>query len=249
MRGITNRLRDNILRTVFESYKKKQVKAIVLFGSRARGDHTKNSDYDVNVLLNLPKEKKSRDNLIEKNVFINYLSSKTFNWQKKKGHPFLYCTFRDGTPLYQNKKWFDKNKLDILELSPTKEIVLFYLKASAEKLLFLKRMIKRRLMSGLEYEDLKVAANQLGFGIMIDNSKYPTSPHTLKKELIALNEKHTKVAKAIYYLQETYYKCKIPKIKTYRNNVHSLRNLAKEYLEINHPKELKKMLALEKAVP
>jgi len=104
----------------------------------------------------------------------------------------------------------------------------------------------RKRMRYLYYEDYKVAANQLGFAVLMNNCIYPTSPHTLKKELIKLNKKYTNIATIIFYVQETYYKSEKRKEKLYSKKIHSLRIGAKNYMKKHFPAELKKIIKLEK---
>ena len=47
--GISKTLKEEIINKIFKKCGKKTIKAIVLFGSRARGDFNDDSDYDINV--------------------------------------------------------------------------------------------------------------------------------------------------------------------------------------------------------
>ncbi|MCX6748420.1 MAG: nucleotidyltransferase domain-containing protein [Candidatus Pacearchaeota archaeon] len=147
---INARIKNLILKTIFKVYKRTQINAIVLIGSRARGDYNKNSDYDIEVYLRRVKLKfdSKTPSLYEKNVFINYTDSRNFKELVRKGHSFLYCSFRDGIPLYQQKCWFDKNKKRVLKLKPKKETIAFYLESCLERLI---NLSKRRLFY-LDYE-------------------------------------------------------------------------------------------------
>ena len=51
---------DRIIAAVLEEIKKYDPVKIILFGSRARGDHRKNSDIDIAVDLELPFREKRK---------------------------------------------------------------------------------------------------------------------------------------------------------------------------------------------
>ena len=242
---LDRKTKNVIQKQIFSVYRKNQVRAVVLMGSRARGDFNKNSDYDIEVYL---KKKKLRFNskqpsLPERNIFINYTDSRNFNELKRKGHSFLYCSFRDGIPLHQDNNWFDRNKREILKLKPSKEIISFYLEASIERIMSL---LKKQGPFYLDYEEGKSAANQLGFAILMDNNVYPISPHTLKKELIILNKKYKKIAESINYIQDIWYKDKRPNKRKCLKNLNILKNFAMNYVRINFPKSMEKIKEHEK---
>lgn len=94
----------NIIRLIKERIKKKDPLAdIILFGSHARGQSHKDSDWDILILLNLPNvnrllEKEFRDELFDVELEIGepistFVFSKS-DWEQK--HTI--------TPLYQNIK-------------------------------------------------------------------------------------------------------------------------------------------------
>lgn len=96
----------NLKKKIFSKIKKDDIHAIILFGSRARGDSNKDSDYDVNVYL-----KGNRKNLwklrfedLGDEFQVNVVDKKTFFKMKKDTHPFVTCAFRDGIPIYNNFK-------------------------------------------------------------------------------------------------------------------------------------------------
>lgn len=231
------------LKKIYSSYSKKQIKAVVLFGSRARKDFNKNSDYDIEVFLNLSKEKKNKYNNFDEKFSIDYISTIKFKDFEEKGHSFLYCAFRDGLCIYQKNKWFDRMKPKIMKLHPSTKITSHYLESCLERLLMLNRQ-----HHNLHYDsdEGKMAANQLGFGILMKNGIYPLSPHTIKIELINLNKKYKKLAEAIFYLQEVYYQNKNPKQETYQKMVKILIKFTKQYLKEYFPKNLKNILEIEK---
>ena len=228
-------IRKLILQRILSLYRKKDIKSIVLFGSQARSDFNKNSDYDIEVYLKR-KQKKEKDCFYEEKIFISYTSPSQFKDLKKKRHSFLYCSFRDGIPLY-GKRWFNKNKKNILKLVPSRETISLYLESSSEKLM----IFDYKTMSYLEYEDGKSAANQLGFAMLMNKGIYPISPHTLKKEIINLDKKYEKVAKAIKYIQEVYYQSKKPNKRVYKKNIILLRNFSLKYISKFFPEKLDKI--------
>jgi len=235
-----DKIRKEIIEQVFKNCKKRNIRAIVLFGSRARGDHRKNSDYDINVFLkrNIKKHKIPSYNFDEE-IFINYVSPKEFRYQRESMHSFLYCTFRDGIPIYQEKRWFDKNKSSVLKLKPSKKTAINYIKRSAEGFFNIKRF---NFSNTLLYEDAKVCSNQLGFGILMNNQIYPISPHTLKRELINLNKKYKSLAQKIEYLQEIYYNNRHPKIKNFKSSVKKLEKVSIGYLKKYSLKNYKEVI-------
>ena len=236
---ILNQIKSHIL----SSYKKKEINAIVLHGSRARGDSQKDSDYDVNVYLQNNKAEKSL-NMPEKDIYIDCVNADQFAELKKKAHPFLYCCFRDGISLYQKNLWFNKTKEKILKLNPKKEIIYHYLLSSFA---LLKRINKRKEIY-LDYEDGKIAANQLGFALLMNNRIYPKTPHSLKKEIIRLNKKYKKIAEAISYVQNKYYYNKKSKIKEYKTKIKILYSFTKNYIKRSFPEKLKDISEIKKPV-
>lgn len=229
---MNQRIKDLILTRIFSIYPKKYVNAVVLFGSRARSDFYKDSDYDIKVYINC-KIKNQKENMLDpkKNIYIDFDAPSDYRLLKNKGHPWIYCTFRDGIPLYQKNEWFDKNKIDVLKIKPTKEVIFFYLDAC---LRMLKMMLRRRFIY-LDYEEGKRIANQLGFAILMNNNIYPISPHTLKKELVKLSPRYKKLAETIYYIQEVYYKCKKPQKSFYKNKIKILKAFTNRYVIKNFP--------------
>ncbi|MBS3099990.1 nucleotidyltransferase domain-containing protein, partial [Candidatus Pacearchaeota archaeon] len=96
--GISKTLKEEIINKIFKKCGKKTIKAIVLFGSRARGDFNDDSDYDINVFT---KRKIVDDTLsdFKHEIHVDFIDNKRFSEFKKFGHPFLHCCFRDGIPL------------------------------------------------------------------------------------------------------------------------------------------------------
>lgn len=234
---ISNLIKDK----VFKNINKKEINAIVLYGSRSRGDYYEDSDYDLNVYLNNNSSKESREvlNIPEKEIWISIINKRQFKELKSKGHPFLYCAFRDGKSIYQKNKWFDKLKPEILKLKPSKKIIFYYLSSALEISEYLTEKIKKRFYSSLVYEDSKVVANKLGFAMLMKKNIYPTSPHTLKRELIKSNNKNKKIANTIEYLQKVYYNNKKPKIKKYRKELNRIHSFMKKYVSTNFKNNLR----------
>lgn len=233
---INSAIKKFILKEIFSVYKKKQVKAVILYGSRARGDFNKNSDYDIEVYLDKKKIKllEKSPSLEHKNIFIDVTDKSSFKNLKKRGHPFLYCTFRDGIPLCQYKEWFKQNKKEVLKIKPSEEVIKHYAISGLERILNLK---KNKLFY-LDYEDIKSAANQIGFSIMMKHEIYPISPHTLKIELNKLDKKYINIAKTICYLQNIFYENRNPNKNKYKRELNKLRLFSKSYLEEKFPEEL-----------
>ena len=50
---------------VFKSIDKNKINAIIIYGSRSRGDYNENSDYDINVYLNHTNKKENNRNISE----------------------------------------------------------------------------------------------------------------------------------------------------------------------------------------
>lgn len=242
---MNKKIREQILSRVYSVYNKKQVKAIVIFGSRARGDFSKDSDYDIAVFTKREKKESIEDDYT-KEICFTIISPKTMTSQIKSAHSFIYCIFRDGLPLYQKDGWFNKKKNKILKLRPSKETVKLYLSSALETMLW---RGKGKHLSSIEYEDNKINTNKVGFSILMNNGIYPISPHTLSKELIRLNKKYTKIAKTIKYIQEVHYQSRNPKAKKYRREINKLKNFSLKYAKENFPNEYKKIINVLKQFP
>lgn len=235
---IDNSIVKLVKKKVFSLYYKKEVNAIVLFGSRARGDFDEDSDYDINVFVDKTKDYGKNLLFRNKEIYIDFINKKKFRYLFDKSHSHLYCTFRDGIIIYQRNKWFDNIKNDILKLKPSKEMVLLYLDSSFRALCMLKRSKK---FGYYDAENGKIASNQIGFAIMMHNKKYPKSPHTLSKEILFINNRYKVLIKTIFYLQETYYSCKNRKISVYFKKIDYLFNFVKSYIIKNFPNNINKI--------
>lgn len=99
-----NAKEQHILSLIRERIRKKNPKAqVMLFGSRAKGNATTNSDWDILILLNSPKvtrekEKEYREELFEVELEIGEPIS-TFVFSKNE-----WESKHSVTPLYQNIK-------------------------------------------------------------------------------------------------------------------------------------------------
>lgn len=210
------------------SKKYANINAIVLCGSRARGDFKRDSDYDLSIFH---KGRKAEERI--KKVFkeisplieIRLVNKKRFDYYLERHHPFLYCPFRDGKALYQKQKWFDEKKLEIMKLEPKRETALNYITNSI-KVLSLFNLLK----DPIYFEEGKKAANLLGFGILMYQGIFPLSPHSLPKQL-----KHVgfySIGKTIRYVQNRYYKNNTSKItKKYIRSINEMKSFASKFLQ------------------
>ena len=128
-------------------------------------------------------------------------------------------------------------------MKPSKELAAHYIQSSLENLFWLR---KHKYASCLDYEDRKVAANKLGFGILMDHGIYPVSPHTLKDELIKLNKKYKRFADNAGYFQEAYYKNKKCQQGTCKKRMSSIIAFSKNYLMKNFPRHYTELRKIHK---
>ncbi len=98
--------------------KDKKILAIILSGSRARGDYRKDSDYDLTMVINAISKSWKKECSIKRR-YENFISTRTkipsyllqvaiwpkerYNLELQKGHSFLYCALRDGKILFSRK--------------------------------------------------------------------------------------------------------------------------------------------------
>jgi uncharacterized protein len=90
---VRNRLHNNL-------------KKIVLFGSRARGDHKKNSDYDI-LLLVKKRDKHSREIVLNASLemldkydaLFGTIMCNSVDWRRKKEFPIGLNIAKDGIDL------------------------------------------------------------------------------------------------------------------------------------------------------
>lgn len=238
-------------KSIFSNISKKDIKAIVLFGSRARGDFTSDSDYDVNVYLTRKKKNAWRIRVegFEEEFQVNIIDKSRFEAMKEEAHPFLYCAFRDGISLYQEGRWFERTRPDILAMRPGKEIVRDYFTRALHTLAFLQHRLHTHyeiLHFSLEIEDGKVAANQAGFALMMYHGMYPRSPHTLKRELSALGSRYRKLADTISYLQQAYYTSRETRFSVYKSRINGLYSFTKRFVRKRFPAVYRKARADER---
>lgn len=241
---MNNKTKNLILKKIFKNYSKKQVNAIILFWSRARGDFREDSDYDINVYISCKEKKISYFNYYDDKYHISFVDKEKFREYLREGHSFLFCTFMDGKIIYQNKNWFDKKRKIIMNLKPSKEIIVSYLKYSNFNIISAKRKID--LFDDLFLEDIKVAANQIGFALVMLNKKYPISSHTLQKEIKQLNKKYLKIAEIINYFHKKYYFNEGIKKKCYKQKLNEIYLFGKKLLKENFLEEYKKIMKTEK---
>lgn len=240
-------------KAIFSRVKKRDVRAIVLFGSRARGDFTEHSDYDINVYLARRTKQawRLRFDRLPEAFHVHCIDAAQFKEMERERHPFVYCTFRDGIPLYQAKQWFDKTKQHVLAMKPTEKIVRWYFRRGLELAIFIHAQVLRNreypLPLTLEIEDGKVAANKLGFALVMHHGFYPRSPHTLRREIRGIGERYTRAADAIAYLQEAWYANRQPRVCVYLREIEVLQRFARQFMRREFPEEYRAVLEYEKA--
>lgn len=80
-----------------------QVKEIILFGSRARGDFTENSDYDILIVVD-KREKQIQEMVLDEtseimdkyDALIGYIVCDENEWEKKKKFPIGLNILKEG---------------------------------------------------------------------------------------------------------------------------------------------------------
>ncbi len=100
------------LSRAIERYKRIGAKLVVLFGSRARGDHTEDSDYDVLVVGdNIPKDPREAYTML---VDLEYpkmhpigLDTESFLKRLREGSPFILEVLEDGKVLYADNEFLN----------------------------------------------------------------------------------------------------------------------------------------------
>ncbi len=250
--GLSLSNQEILERTIFSSVGKSSVHAIVLFGSRAREDFTNNSDYDINVYLS--REHKNTRRILPEGLDeayqVTFIDPVRFRSMEEQGHPFVYCSFRDGIPLYQRKEWFDFMRLRILTLRPSEKITRDYFRYGLRNLSHLIHCHSQNSLVNLpltlELEDGKVAANQIGFALMMYHGTYPQSPHTLRKELRVFGTRYRNVADTISYLQKAYYSSRESRVSSYTRHISFLYSFAKDFVRKLFPQEYLEIQAHEK---
>lgn len=93
----------SFLKTQFHS----QLKDIVFFGSRARGDSSIESDYDFIVIFKSQVSNEMKDiirnfvieNLLEKGIVLNLISISSFELEEMRFEPFVMNAFKEGVLL------------------------------------------------------------------------------------------------------------------------------------------------------
>jgi len=103
------------LRDLIEKYRRVGAKLVVLFGSRARGDYTNISDYDVLVVAdNLPRDPSESYSILydEKFPSVNPIGINTVSFLKKlrEENTFILEVLEDGKVLYADEKFLEEVK-------------------------------------------------------------------------------------------------------------------------------------------
>lgn len=84
-----------------------QLKDILLFGSRARGDDSAESDYDFIAVFNCQVTAEMKDiirnfvieNLLEKGIVLNLIAISSFELEEMRFEPFVMNAFKEGVLL------------------------------------------------------------------------------------------------------------------------------------------------------
>ena len=168
--------------------------AIILCGSRARGDFKEGSDYDLMFITQLPEKKLNNKYEIEQQ-YITQISKKTridehllqislwpidyFEEEHRKGNSFIYCALRDGKPL------FLRDNINLKQPNNCK-------KAAIDRLNLAKRNIesinisldyfKKFMLSSLELEYLGYCSMHLCWAVCMFNNFCPISKYTVLRE-------------------------------------------------------------------
>lgn len=109
MRQLKKLKEDRNLKTFLmelKTYFKERLKKIIIFGSRARGDYSKESDYDCLIILDKirPNDEKFLDDIETRMLLSHYVVFSTFLFteeqlKKRRYEPFLINAQREGVPL------------------------------------------------------------------------------------------------------------------------------------------------------
>ncbi|MAG19918.1 hypothetical protein CL618_00610 [archaeon] len=213
---------------------------IILYGSRARGDFKKTSDYDIIFIIKSPikspnkeyKIKQHYENQIARKLKIDEHLIQTSIWplkmfkeEHKKGNSFVYCTLRDGKILYS------KQKLNLKQPKNSQ-------KAAVDRLNFAKRNItniefslkhlKKHKISNFDIEHLGYSSMHLCWTVCMFNNFYPISKYTILKECKKyFTTKQFKNIKKTYNLYATQNSYKNIKKKTFIKLFKSLKKTIK----------------------
>lgn len=169
--------------------------AVFLCGSRARGDHREDSDYDIMMVLEsddfdtytfgilcrecLEKQASIPPELLQ----ISTESRKYYETERKKGNSFIYCALRDGKVLFSRgelnttlpKKCVRGGKDRIGQVhSHIRHIEL--------SLNFFEKNNRRFKPRALELENLGYASMHLCWAVCMLNNFCPVSKHTVLRE-------------------------------------------------------------------
>jgi predicted nucleotidyltransferase len=193
----------------------KDVLALVLSGSRARGDYKKDSDYDISIITKCGSSfvlhsKYSRelanftkiDSLL---LSVHIWPISRFKTQYAKGDSFVYTMIRDGIVLAKRNR-------SVIEISLPSSCE----KAGAERIEIAKKIAERINLyfgnfsdkgraPGFLKEELGFSCMHFCWGICLTNNFCPKSKYTLLKECSVLFNKSEMV-----FLKKVYgsYKCR-----------------------------------------
>lgn len=175
--------------------KEKDIHAIFLCGSRARGDHREDSDYDIMVVTESDDsdtylfDRRCREYMTGKASVPEALlqvtvgSKKYYEKERKKGNSFIYCALRDGKVLFSR---------GTLNTALPKKCV----RGGKDRMGLVRRHIEHIELSlefydkhytgfkprSLEKEDLGYASMHLCWAMCMLNNFCPVSKHTILRE-------------------------------------------------------------------
>ncbi len=104
-----------IIKFLRDYFSKKGVKKVILFGSLARGDHSKKSDIDLIVVYNTDRKffyrYKDFWDLYQKIPYqIDLLTYTPDEWLKIKNRPFFKEILKEGKVIYEQEKEFERGE-------------------------------------------------------------------------------------------------------------------------------------------
>ncbi len=227
--------------------KEKNIFAIIFFGSRARGDFKKNSDYDLmfitkSIIKSLTKEHKikqeyknhiAKKTSIDKNALqISLWPLKSFTIEYLKGNSFIHCALRDGQIIISkdNRTKFDALLKKTVNCKGAITDRIDISKKGIEVIETISKKFKQRIPNSLDYEELGFSAMHLCWAVCMLNNFYPTSKYTILNECEDyFTKKEFKSIKEAYNLYSTRNQnCKNLKKKKFLELLSDLKKILKK---------------------